>query len=87
MANLYERESVEFQPVEVKLDGQVLADGISYAIVPDGERPVTFTDAVVLGGKTGVMIQGLDRGTYRIFAKVLNSPEVPVMDCGYFYVN
>ena len=87
MANLYERESVEFQPVEVKLDGLVVADGISYAIVPDGERPVDFTDAVVLGGKTGVMIQGLDRGTYRIFAKILNSPEVPIIDCGYFYIN
>ena len=87
MANYYERESVEFQPVEIKLDGQAVLDGISYAIVPDGERPVTFTEATVLAGKTGVMIQGLERGTYRIFAKVLNSPEVPVIDCGYFYVN
>lgn len=87
MANVYERESVEFQPVEVKLNGQVVLDGISYAIVPDGERPVTFAAAVILSGKTGVMIQGLAHGTYRIFAKVLNTPEIPVIDCGYFYVN
>lgn len=87
MANLYERESVEFQPVEIKLNGAVVLDGVSYAIVPDGERPVTFTAAVILSGKTGVMIQGLSRGTYRIFAKVLNTPEVPVIDCGHFYVN
>lgn len=87
MANLYERESVEFQAVEVKLDGQPVSDGVSFAIVPDGERPEVFVDAVVYGGKTGVMIQGLDRGTYRIFAKVNSTPEVPVMDCGYFYIN
>ena len=87
MANYYERESVEFQPVEIKLDGQVVLDGISYAIVPDGERPVTFIDATTLAGKTGVMIQGLERGTYRIYARVVNNPEVPVIDCGYFYVN
>lgn len=87
MANLFERESVEFQQVDVKLDGQLMSGGISFAIVPDGQRPVTFTEAVVFGGKSGVMIQGLDRGTYRIFAKVVSSPEVPVIDCGYFYIN
>lgn len=87
MANYYERESVEFQPVEIKLNGVAVLDGISYAIVPDGERPVDFIAATVLAGKTGVMIQGLERGTYRIYAKVINSPEVPVIDCGYFYVN
>lgn len=87
LANLYERESVEFQPVGVMLDGQPVLDGISYAIVLDGARPVDFIEAVVLAGKTGVMVQGLSRGTYRIFAKIVNSPELPVIDCGYFYVN
>lgn len=87
MANLYERESVEFQPVDVRLEGQLLTDAVSFSIVPDGTRPEVFTPSVVYGGKTGVMIQGLARGTYRIFAKILNDPEVPVIDCGYFYIN
>ena len=87
MANLYERESVEFQPVDVKLAGVSITESVSFSIVPDGDRPVTFVPAGVYGGKAGVMIQGLGPGTYRIFAKVNNSPEVPVIDCGYFYVN
>lgn len=87
MAELFERESVEFLPVEVKLDGRPFSGDISYAIVRDGDRPVTFTPAVILGQKPGVMIQGFAAGTYRIFAKVNSTPEVPVIDCGYFYIN
>lgn len=86
MTNAYPRESVEFQPVTVTRDGVVITSGLSFAIVPDGDRPVTFTAAEILGGETGVMIQGLERGTYRIFAKITSAPEVPVIDCGYFYI-
>lgn len=86
MTNAYPRESVEFQPVTVTRGGVVLTTGLTFAIVPDGERPATFSPATTLGTETGVMIQGLARGTYRIFAKVTSAPEVPVIDCGYFYI-
>lgn len=86
MTNAYPRESVEFQPVTVTRGGVVVTTGLSFAIVPDGDRPVTFTAPATVGTETGVMIQGLARGTYRIFAKITNAPEVPVIDCGYFYI-
>lgn len=86
MTNAYPRESVEFQPVTVTRDGFTVSSGVSFAIVPDGDRPEEFTPAVTISGKTGVMVDGLDLGTYRIFAKVAGSPEIPVIDCGYFYI-
>lgn len=86
MVNAYPRESVEFQPVTVTRDGIAVTTGLSFAIVPDGTRPATFTAATILGGKAGVMVSGLARGTYRIFAQLDASPEIPVIDCGYFYI-
>jgi hypothetical protein len=86
LVNAFPRESVEFQPVTVTRDGFTVSTGVSFAIVPDGQRPVTFTAAVTISGKTGIMVTGLAAGTYRIFAKIAGSPEVPVIDCGYFYI-
>lgn len=86
MTNAYPRESVEFQPVTVTRGGVALTSGVSFAIVPDGDRPVTFIAAVTIGTQIGVMVQGLAIGTYRIFAQVDSTPEVPVIDCGYFYI-
>lgn len=86
MVNAYPRESVEFQPVTVTRDGIAVTTGLSFAIVADGTRPTTFTAATILGGKAGVMVSGLARGTYRIFAQLDASPEIPVIDCGYFYI-
>jgi hypothetical protein len=86
LVNAYPRESVEFQPVTVTRDGIAVTTGLSFAIVADGARPTTFTAATILGGKAGVMVSGLARGTYRIFAQLDASPEVPVIDCGYFYI-
>jgi hypothetical protein len=86
LVNAYPRESVEFQPVTVTRDGIAVTTGLSFAIVADGTRPATFTPATILAGKAGVMVSGLSRGTYRIFAQLDASPEVPVIDCGYFYI-
>lgn len=86
MANAYPRETVEFQPVSVTRDGAVVSDGLAFAVVPDGARPATFTPAVIADDKTGVMVSGLPAGTYRIFAQLTSGPEIPVIDCGYFYI-
>lgn len=86
MANAYPRESVEFQPVEVKRDGLLITTDLEFSIVPDGERPAAFAPAAIVSGNTGVIVSGLDRGTYRIFARVTTAQEIPVIDCGYFYV-
>lgn len=87
MANAYPRESVEFQPVSVTQDGVTVTTGLSFAVVRDGQRPVTFTPAAVIGTEAGVMIGGLASGTYRIYAQLSQGLETPVIDCGYFYID
>lgn len=86
MANAFPRESVEFQPVKVTRDGAVVTDGLSFAVVPDGTRPLTFTAATIVGEATGVMVAGLAPGAYRIYARLVSGIETPVIDCGYFYI-
>jgi hypothetical protein len=86
LANAYPRESVEFQPVKVTRDGVTVTDDLLYSIVPDGDRPETFVPATIVGVATGVMISGLAPGTYRIYAKMTAGNEIPVIDCGYFYI-
>lgn len=84
--NIYPRETVEFQPVAVTVDGAPVLTGVTFAVVVDGTRPVTFTAATALAGKIGVMVTGMATGHWRVFAKVASSPETPVIDCGYFNV-
>jgi hypothetical protein len=86
LTNAYPRESVEFQPVRVTRDGLLVTTGLEFSIVPDGERPTVWTPSALVNNQTGVIVQGLQRGTYRIFARVANPQEIPVIDCGYFYV-
>lgn len=86
MANAYPRESVEFQPVKITRDGSVVTDDLSFAVVRDGTRPVTFAPATIVGQETGVMVSGLAPGAYRIYARLVAGPETPVIDCGYFYI-
>jgi len=83
----FERESIEFQPVTVTLDGQP-ADtaALAFAITPQGTRPTTFTPPTIIGGKPGVMVQGLPVGNHTIWAKATSSPEIPIMACGYITV-
>ena len=82
----FPRETVEFQPVTVTVDGVAVTTGVKFAVVTDGARPTTWTDAVTLSGRIGVMVQGLATGNWRVFAQVTSSPEVPVIDCGAFVV-
>jgi hypothetical protein len=86
LANGYPRESIEFQPVKVTRDGVTVTEDLLYSIVPDGDRPETFTPAVIVGQATGVMISDLPAGTYRVYAKMTAGNEIPVIDCGYFYI-
>jgi hypothetical protein len=81
--NAYPRESVEFQPITITVDGAVVITGVTFAIVNDGGRPSTWTAPTTLGGNIGVMLTGLTPGLYRIYAKVSSSPETPVIDCGF----
>ncbi len=88
MTNLYQRETVEFQPVVVTSDGVTRTANVTLTIVKDGERPEDdgFDPPVVVGAQIGVMVDSLDPGAYHVYARIDDVPEVPVIDCGVFHV-
>jgi hypothetical protein len=86
LVNSYERESVEFQPVTITVDGTPVTSGVTFCLAPDGTRPVTFTTPAAVNGKIGVLVTGLTPGAYRIWAKVTANPETPVLNCGYITI-
>lgn len=86
MVNLFQRESVEFQPVTVTVAGVAVTSGVTFCVTAEDERPVTFSAATTLSGQIGVMVTTLSPGTYRVWAKISSSPETPVLDCGTFRV-
>lgn len=84
--NEYPRETVEFQPVEVKSNGAEVTIDVMFAITKDGDRPETWTESETLGSGIGVTVAGLAPGDYRVWAKVSSPPETPVIDCGAFRI-
>lgn len=86
LPNKYARESVEFQPVTVTVNGAVVTAGVAFAVVDAQTRPTVFTAAVVLGAQIGVMVQGLRPGPWYVFARIDAIPEIPVVPCGFFVV-
>lgn len=84
--NTYPRETAEFQPVTVTVDGAPVTTGVQFAVVESGARPTSWTTPVTLGGKIGVMVENLDPGTWHVWAQITSDPETPVVDCGEFDV-
>lgn len=84
--NSYPRESDEFQAVTVTVDDIDVTDGVTLAVTRGDHRPTGWTDLVTLSGKIGVMTGGRTPGTYRVWAKITASPEIPVLDCGAFAI-
>ena len=84
----FQRETLEFLPVTVTVNGTAVTANVEFAICDLSERPSTFGSAVTLSGDIGVMVDGtaLGPGTFRVFAQINSSPEVPVIDCGSFRV-
>jgi len=80
------RETVEYVPVDVTVNGVVTTTGIEFAVVLDGARPSAWTAAVVLSSRTYVLLTGLTPGQWRIWARVSAAPETPVIECGYITV-
>ena len=80
------RETVEYIPVVVYLNGVVTTANVSFAVVPDGTRPSSWTAATVLNSATYTLISGLSVGLYNVFAKVSAAPETPVILCGQITV-
>lgn len=84
--NTYPRESTEFLEVIVEVDGEQVTD-YQVQLAPYNERPGSeWAAPVQADGKRGVMVTGLQPGMYRIWAKVSDNPETPVVDCGLVLV-
>lgn len=82
-----ERESVEFVPVTITVDGVETQDAVTLALVEGGTRPTTFTDRYDLEDEIGILTTGeLDPGTYTVWYKVTDSPEIPVGRAGQIYI-
>jgi saccharopine dehydrogenase-like NADP-dependent oxidoreductase len=80
------RETIEYIPVAVTLNGIATTTGVSFAVVADGSRPTSWTSATVLDNATYTLISGLAPGLYNVFAKVSAAPETPVVICGSLIV-
>lgn len=79
--NVFLKESIEFQPVAVELDGSPYTS-FEVCIVLDSARPDGWSPAVVIDGQPGIMIQDLAIGLYHIYVKINSVPEVPVIKAG-----
>jgi hypothetical protein len=88
MTNLYERETLEFQPVSVTLDDVEITTNVEFAVLLGNARPVELDWATptTLDDRIGVMVDSLTPGTYAVWARITSTPEVPVIDCGRFRV-
>jgi len=84
--NTYPRETVEFGPITVTVDGTEVLTGIEVCVALNGTRPNVWVAPTTLAGKIGVMIDGMTPGLYSIWARITSSPEIPVIDCGLFKV-
>lgn len=83
----YPRETVEFVSFDtVAVNGMEVTD-FEVAVVRDGARPVDYTDSTTLDGTPGFMLVGPELqgiGRYRVFVRVPDNPESPVIDAGTF---
>lgn len=85
----YPRETKEFQPIGVKqrINGvatKVTSD-VEIALLPSNVRPtpdVAWEVPMLLDGDIGVLLEGRDKGTLLIWARVTSLPEVPIIYCG-----
>jgi hypothetical protein len=81
------RESVEFVPVVVTKGGVAITTGVTFALAVAGARPVTFTTPTTLGAQIGIMTTGsLATGSWTVWAKIVDSPETPVVEAGSFTI-
>ena len=79
----FQRETLDFLPIQISRDGQVYVGAWSYQIVPTGRRPDTgaYVPAVVSGGVKGIDISGLQGRAYHCFFRIDGvSPYLPVLD-------
>jgi hypothetical protein len=80
------RESVELLALTVKVNG-FTTTAYETSVVLDPGRPVTWTPAAVVGVSSGPMLSGLAPGLYRVYVRVTDVSESPVVEAGWVWVS
>lgn len=86
MVAQFERETKEFHSIVVRRDGEVVLTGLEFAVTRTGARPTEWKPAYVLGGLTGIMVEGLAPGWYDVRVRIAADPEAPVLHVWTFRV-
>lgn len=79
------RETTEFQEIIATVDGEQVTD-LQIAFTRDDDRPVAWTPAILVDGKTGFTITGMEPGTYSIWMKISTGADTPVRFAGVLIV-
>jgi hypothetical protein len=82
----FPRETIEFLPITVTIDGVAVLTGVSFAKTTGAARPTTWVAAYSLDGKIGILLSGETAGTYHVYAKIVDAPETPVIECGSYII-
>lgn len=81
------RESVEWRPFTVTVNGAVVTTGVETAVTLAAARPTTWTPATVRDGRTLIHVGGFTAGIYRAWARITRSDETAVVDLGYLTIS
>ncbi len=84
MTTIIPRESLEFLPITVTVDGAPVTANVKVCVTGPSERPNTWVPPETVDGQIGVMTVPGTAGTFRVWAQVTDMPEIPVIYCGYY---
>jgi hypothetical protein len=79
------RDSKEFIPVVVTVDGATVTTNVEVALVKWSATATTWAAAITLDSRIGLLYDpavATLTGTYRVRVRVTDSPELPVLDAG-----
>lgn len=75
------RESVEFIPIAVHVDGLPVTQGVDVATTTGSGRPAAWASATSLDGRLGLLVDGLPVGEHTVWVRITDAPEAPVLEC------
>lgn len=77
------RETKEYIPVTVQIDGVTTNTGVELVVMPANARPSGWAAAVLdPQGRTMVLVDSLSAGIYAVWARVTAGDEVSVIEAG-----
>jgi hypothetical protein len=83
VSDSYPQGTVEWVPLNLTKNGTLVTSGVAASVVPDGQRPGTWTACTLVDGYACTKLTGtLATGTYRVWAQVTTADETAILDCG-----